>query len=167
MLSRPILGGVFGRGQYELATMPCISKGLHAVRYLVVHLAAGQVVSIAEDKREALSCARQLLKDAVPASAGPHWRQPALWPEIELVPASRAPSVSRRRREIFGKSDGRCHYCRTPLTLDGAWHVEHMLPRALNGTDDPLNLVAACVECNQAKGPRSALEFVVAASGRA
>jgi len=146
MLSRPILGGVFGRGQYELATMPCISKGLHAVRFMVVQLAAGQVVSIAEDKREALSCARQLLKDAAPAPAGPHWRQPALWPEFELVLASPVPVVSRRRREIFGKSNGLCHYCRAPLALDG--------------TDDPLNLVAACVECNLAKSDRTALEFM-------
>jgi 5-methylcytosine-specific restriction endonuclease McrA len=64
------------------------------------------------------------------------------------------------RREVFERSRGCCHYCRTPLTLDGQWHVEHMLPRALGGTDDELNLVAACAPCNLAKRDRTALEFV-------
>jgi 5-methylcytosine-specific restriction endonuclease McrA len=70
-------------------------------------------------------------------------------------------SVSRRRREIFERSAGKCHYCGTPLTLVGKWHVEHQQPRALGGGDDPLNLVAACVRCNLAKSDRTALEFVV------
>jgi 5-methylcytosine-specific restriction endonuclease McrA len=68
--------------------------------------------------------------------------------------------IPKRRQAIFEKSDGRCHYCSTVLTLDGKWHVEHMMPRALNGSDEIGNLVAACVTCNLAKRDRTALEFV-------
>jgi hypothetical protein len=49
LLRKPLLGGVFGKGEFELATQPTVSNGLHAVKYMVIQLAAGQVVSIAED----------------------------------------------------------------------------------------------------------------------
>jgi len=33
---RPIFGGLFGQdGRYVMATMPCIERGLHAVRRMV------------------------------------------------------------------------------------------------------------------------------------
>lgn len=162
---RPIFGGVFGmRGDYALATVPCVSRGLHAVRYLVIDPRVGAVLAIAERKAEALEEARQLLRASAPLSDDASWQQSKLWPE-EATPQA-APHVvrpvSRRRREIFDKSAGRCHYCRTPLTLDGQWHIEHMLPRALNGGDALGNLVASCPPCNLAKGDRTALEFVAA-----
>ena len=163
ILSRPIFGGPFGSGRYSLATLPCIARGLHAVRYMVVD-DAGAVLSIAEDKREALAGARRLLRDAVQDSE-PVWQQSGLWDASELVPVDAAGtplrSVSRRRRTIFDRSGGRCHYCREPLDLSGKWHVEHMVPKALDGTDQPLNLVAACVACNLAKRDRTAVEFLV------
>lgn len=46
--------------------------------------------------------------------------------------------------------DGRvCHYCGRPATT-----ADHVIPKARGGTDDPDNLVAACVSCNSAKGVR-------------
>jgi 5-methylcytosine-specific restriction endonuclease McrA len=69
-------------------------------------------------------------------------------------------AITKRRREVFDRSRGRCHYCSATLSLDGKWHVEHMLPRALDGDDSPINLVAACVGCNLAKSDRTALEFI-------
>ncbi len=56
-------------------------------------------------------------------------------------------------------------YCDTTLSLDGKWHVEHQLPRALGGADDALNLVAACIKCNLAKADRTALEFISSPAG--
>jgi 5-methylcytosine-specific restriction endonuclease McrA len=67
---------------------------------------------------------------------------------------------SRRRREVFNRSRGRCHYCASPLELAGAWHADHQQPQALDGADDALNLVASCVACNLAKADRTAIEFV-------
>ena len=166
---RPIYGGVFGTGRYALASMPCVMRGLHAVRFMVIDPTSGAVLSIADGKVEALDAARGLIQAAEQLAlqqaepSAPDARQGRLWSDDELparpVVDKRRP-VSKRRRDIFAKSRGRCHYCATPLTFDGAWHVEHMLPRALGGADDVLNLVAACVPCNMAKRDRTALEFV-------
>lgn len=162
MLQRPIYGGVFGHGLYALATLPTIANGLHAVRFMVIEPRRGRVLSVADDKLQALASARRLLVGLPSASAAndPRWEQEALWPEL---PVDRPPvvrQVSRRRREVFERSEGRCHYCRAGLTIDGPWHVEHMLPRALGGDDADVNLVAACAPCNLAKSDRTALEFV-------
>jgi hypothetical protein len=170
LLQRPIYGGVFGDGQYALASMPCVSRGLYATRYMVVQPQAGVVLSIADDKTGALAGARKVLHAANDMNARepvePCPTQGELWPDV-LTPMNSPEeprSVSRRRREIFERSAGKCHYCGTPLTLDGKWHVEHQQPRALGGGDDPLNLVAACVRCNLQKSDRTALEFVASGS---
>jgi hypothetical protein len=170
LLQRPIYGGIFGDGQYALASMPCVSRGLYSTRYMVVQPQDGIVLSIAEDKVEALSMARDRLTAANDghASTGAACQvQGELWPgelSLEAVPAPPT-YVSRRRREIFERSNGKCHYCSTALDLVGKWHVEHQLPRALGGGDDALNLVAACVPCNLAKSDRTAIEFVAGAGG--
>lgn len=166
MLRRPIYGGPFGKGEFELATQPTISNGLHAVRFLVIQPRVGRVLAIAESKTEALAGARRVLRATDAANDEPCWVQPRLWSDAELSVVSEPPPkpVSRRRREVFVRSGGCCAYCGTPLRLDGAWHVEHQLPRALGGTDAALNLVAACERCNLQKSDRTALEFVVARS---
>lgn len=159
-LQRPILGGAFGSDRYFLATTPLISRGLHTVRFMVIDLRTGAVLSVAEEKTQALAPARRLLLATVPEQA-------ALWPAQALpLPArerasTRRRPVARRRREVFEKSAGRCHYCAAPLRLDGRWHVERQMPRALGGADEISNLVAACAPCNLGKGDRTAVEFVV------
>ena len=166
---RPIFGGVFGTGQYEMATTPCVANGLHAVKHMVIEPRAGLVLSMSLDKREALTTARRLLKAAT--TLGRHGaqvftqepNQTALWADDELPIPEIRQAVTRRRREIFDKSAGRCHYCCEPLKLDGKWHVEHQMPRALGGADDLANLVAACTKCNLEKGDRTAIEYVMQA----
>jgi hypothetical protein len=168
MLQRPIYGGVFGHGNYALATLPTVVNGLHGVRYLVIEPRAGTVLSVSLDKLEAIAAARKLLHLTAPLETAANdsvWEQEALWQDLPFD-AQRPPTrVSRRRREIFARSGGHCAYCRTPLTLEGTWHVEHQRPRALGGGDDPVNLVAACQTCNLEKGARTALEFLTRADG--
>ena len=67
--------------------------------------------------------------------------------------------IGKRMKAIFEESNGLCHYCQTVLTLDGKWHIEHKMPRALGGSDEPTNLVAACVPCNSLKRDRTDIEF--------
>jgi hypothetical protein len=169
LLQRPIYGGVFGEGRYAIASMPCVSRGLYATRYMVVEPQAGAVLSMGEDKLEVLASARRVLAAANDAHQPPALpqQQLLLFEEPQGAPLERQGpqeprprAVSRRRRAIFEKSCGQCHYCSVPLQLEGKWHVEHMQPRALGGADDPLNLVAACVQCNLEKADRTALEFV-------
>jgi len=165
LLQRPIYGGVFGEdGGYALASVPCVSKGLFATRYMVIHPQAGVVLSVSEDKVQALAAARRRLHAANDKQlrTSPMTVQCELWPdEAFLTPSPRPVQyISRRRRDIFERSNGKCHYCGTPLDLTGKWHIEHQLPRALGGGDEGLNLVAACVPCNLAKSDRTAIEFV-------
>jgi 5-methylcytosine-specific restriction endonuclease McrA len=60
-------------------------------------------------------------------------------------------SVSKRLRyEVLRRDDHACRYCGhtapdVPLTVD------HVIPVALGGTDEPENLVTACKDCNAGK----------------
>lgn len=156
------MGGVFGQGEFELATQPAIVNGLHAVRFMVLEPRAGRVLAIADTKADALAGARRVLRATVGAEE-PRWTQPQLWPAAELTTAAAGHTsrpVARRRREVFERSGGCCHYCRRPLELAGEWHVEHQMPLALGGSEAPGNLVAACVPCNLAKNDRTAIEFM-------
>ena len=164
MLQRPIYGGVFGHGLYALATLPTIANGLHSVRFMVIEPRRGTVLSVADDKLQAIASARRHLSGLPPSTAAndAQWEQAGLWLDLPIDRPPRVKPVSRRRREVFARSLGRCHYCSAALTLDGRWQVEHMVPRALGGDDDASNLVASCAPCNLSKQDRTALEFVVA-----
>jgi hypothetical protein len=59
----------------------------------------------------------------------------------------------RGRYEVLERCNFACFYCGVPaqqgiLQLQ----IEHVVPRAHGGTNDPWNLVAACAECNMGKG---------------
>ena len=166
MLQRPIYGGVFGRGVYALATQPTITNGLHAVRFMVVDPRAGTVLSVADAKLEAIAMARRLLYLTMPASNDALWQQAAFWPELPIEPVPKVRPISRRRRQVFERSGSRCHYCRAVLAIDSSWHVEQMIPKALGGSDQPLNLVASCVKCNLEQSDRTAVEFVMSKTPR-
>lgn len=68
-----------------------------------------------------------------------------------------------RQREIYERTNGRCHICRKQLAwcnygvlgTHGAWEVEHSIPRAAGGTDHLNNLYPACIGCNRSKGDGS------------
>ncbi|MEY1677270.1 HNH endonuclease [Gordonia sp. ABKF26] len=64
-------------------------------------------------------------------------------------------ALSRRLRyEILRRDNHTCRYCgasapAVPLTVD------HVIPVALGGLDDPTNLVTACRDCNSGKAATS------------
>lgn len=60
-------------------------------------------------------------------------------------------AVSKRLRfEILNRDNHTCRYCggRAP---DVILTIDHVVPVALGGSDDPSNLVAACKDCNAGK----------------
>jgi hypothetical protein len=77
-------------------------------------------------------------------------------------------SVSRRLRfEILRRDGHRCRYCGQGAP-DVALTVDHVVPVALGGTDEPVNLAAACADCNAGKSATSPAEHIVAdVDGRA
>ena len=54
---------------------------------------------------------------------------------------------------------GWCWYCGTDLAKDG-YHVDHVVPLAMNGKHEPSNWKLACPWCNRSKGAKSAEEFI-------
>lgn len=172
---KPIVGGVFGHGRYALATLPTVRFGLHVVRYLVIDPIDGKVLSVADCKSDALAAARDVLKATerlAQVEAAQQERESgqfALWPPdaFEQPPVrERSRPVSKRRRDVYAKCGGACHYCKTPLRLDGSWHVEHSFPKALGGLDEIGNLFASCAPCNLSKSSKTSIHFVVSRETR-
>lgn len=60
-------------------------------------------------------------------------------------------AVSKRLRfEIFRRDNHTCRYCGASAP-DVALEPDHVVPKALGGTDEPSNLVTACHACNSGK----------------
>lgn len=183
--SKPIYGGPFGgSGEFAVASCACMSLGLHATLYTVLHRKTGVFVGhrLHDQKRGAIADARAFLESidrrtymaalkTVEARLENRAKQEARARRKEAGPPPQkkivSPRVSRRRKQVFEGSKGRCFYCQCELSLDGKWHVEHKIPRALDGTNEPSNLAASCVTCNLQKGDKTAEEFIAQRMERA
>jgi 5-methylcytosine-specific restriction endonuclease McrA len=79
----------------------------------------------------------------------------------KLIPARTKPypnkeSADRSHRNLvialLRERDGdNCYLCQQPLEL-GYIVIEHIIPLALGGTNEPSNVALACPECNSVKG---------------
>ncbi|MGA5434803.1 HNH endonuclease [Streptomyces cellulosae] len=61
-----------------------------------------------------------------------------------------------------------CHLCQRDFAEDDEIHIEHIMPKALGGSDDRENLLPAHAECNMRKSDADPLEYlpvVLAARG--
>lgn len=64
-------------------------------------------------------------------------------------------AVSKRTRyEVLRRDNHACRYC-GGIAPDVKLTVDHVMPKALGGSDDPSNLVAACRDCNFGKASTS------------
>ena len=70
------------------------------------------------------------------------------------------------RFEVFKRDKFTCQYCGKKAP-DVVLHADHIHPKAEGGTDDPLNLTTACVDCNQGKGKRMLSDDSVVTKQRA
>lgn len=60
-------------------------------------------------------------------------------------------AVSKRLRfEVLRRDNHQCRYCGAKAP-DVVLRVDHVMPSAIGGSDDPSNLVAACEPCNSGK----------------
>lgn len=63
-------------------------------------------------------------------------------------------SLSKKLRfEVFKRDKFTCQYCGASAP-EAVLHVDHIQPFSKAGTDDLLNLITACQECNSGKGAR-------------
>lgn len=64
-------------------------------------------------------------------------------------------AISKRLRyEILRRDGNKCRYCGVPAA-DTPLTIDHVVPSALGGGDEPSNLVAACAPCNSGKSSSS------------
>lgn len=66
----------------------------------------------------------------------------------------------RTRYEVLRRDNFSCRYCGASAP-DVKLHVDHVTPVALGGTDQPENLVAACIDCNNGKASTSPTDDMV------
>lgn len=67
--------------------------------------------------------------------------------------------TKRLRYEILRRDNNACRYCHA---TDTQLQIDHVVPVALGGTDDPSNLVAACKDCNSGKSASPADAALIA-----
>ena len=76
--------------------------------------------------------------------------------------------ISRALRlAVYEKYGGRCAYCGSRLRFDPKEHhqrgakfeVDHLVPKAKGGTNDPENLMPSCHQCNWWKSDRSIEDY--------
>lgn len=71
-------------------------------------------------------------------------------PSDPYTAPSRTSIPKRLRFEILRRDNYACRYCGATAP-DVQLTVDHVVPVVLGGTDDPDNLVTACVDCNAGK----------------
>lgn len=76
-----------------------------------------------------------------------------LAPGCEVTVANRKAIGKKLRFEVFKRDSFTCQYCgsKAPAVI---LHVDHITPVASGGSNDILNLITSCAECNSGKGAR-------------
>lgn len=70
-------------------------------------------------------------------------------------------AVSKRVRfEVMRRDGNACRYCGA-MAPEAKLTIDHVMPTALGGSDDPGNLVTACRDCNAGKTSTSLAEHLV------
>ena len=62
-----------------------------------------------------------------------------------------------KRLRIYMRDKFRCQYCGDKKRA-GELTLDHILPRSRGGDNSPVNIVTACVACNNRKGDRTPAE---------
>lgn len=91
----------------------------------------------------------------------PHHKEPpSMLPAMDGSVKSATPYPNERTRAAIYERDGyRCAYCDFDMRdIPRARCLDHVIPLAAGGTNDPDNVVTACKRCNGRKGGRTPTE---------
>jgi 5-methylcytosine-specific restriction endonuclease McrA len=88
-------------------------------------------------------------------SAQAEWPVPSVIRRREYINVRRRREASSAKRlRIYMRDKFRCQYCgdkKTPIELT----LDHIVPRSRGGDNSPINIVSACLACNNRKGNRT------------
>ncbi len=68
---------------------------------------------------------------------------------LSKIKAIRKSPPKSVRKEIYKKTDGKCHICGGDL--GSKWHADHIMPHASGGQGIANNFVGSCSVCNRAR----------------
>lgn len=57
----------------------------------------------------------------------------------------------------YKRQKGRCYWCKAKTGI--SYHIDHVIPLALGGSDGPENIVIACPHCNCSKSAEHPMDF--------
>lgn len=84
-------------------------------------------------------------------------------PSIPGADMSKRTQITQALRyQVMRRDQFTCQYCGAQ-SPNAALQIDHVVPAALGGSNDPENLVTACTQCNAGKGKSQADEATVAA----
>lgn len=86
------------------------------------------------------------------------WNKLMAWRRISLNQSPEPPTIEpwkKQRKRILKHYNHKCVYCGSDAT-----HVDHVVPVSRDGSYDDDNLVAACKNCNLAKGSKTVDEWL-------
>ena len=91
-------------------------------------------------------------------SARAEFRVPSVIRRRTYINVRRRQEASGMKRlRIYMRDKFRCQYCGEKKTA-GELTLDHILPRSRGGDNSPVNVVTACVPCNNRKGDRTPAE---------
>jgi 5-methylcytosine-specific restriction endonuclease McrA len=94
-------------------------------------------------------------RDRVLRSARAEFRVPSVIRRRAYINVrKRREQSSMRRLRIYMRDKYRCQYCGEKKNA-AELTVDHILPRSRGGDNSPINVVAACVKCNNRKSDRT------------
>lgn len=108
-----------------------------------------------------LAEAEALIERHIAAGIFVRWSDGIFCPELveyyETKPRDKTGDISPKTRAAVFRRDGeKCRYCGS---VEGPFHVDHVLPKSRGGTGKIENLVVACAPCNVSKKARTPEEM--------
>lgn len=61
---------------------------------------------------------------------------------------------TKSRLDIFLRAKGHCQTCKAKIAPGQFWDIDHVIPRALGGSNDATNLQILCRTCHRSKTAR-------------
>ena len=96
--------------------------------------------------------------DRVLRSARAEFRVPSVFRRRSYINVRRRrEAAGMKRLRIYMRDKFRCQYCGEKKTARELT-MDHILPRSRGGDNSPVNIVTACVSCNNRKGDRTPAE---------
>ena len=137
--------------QWRTPLRPALLQAAYGLAFeeATASLESGRILGLLDKTPKGYSRARIACEACMAGS-----REKMRSPQPPQRPRPRSGVAPRLRFQILKRDGFRCTYCGLRADDGAVLHVDHIIPVALGGTDDPENLTTSCDECNLGKSDR-------------